>query len=157
MGPQHAPARQLRVADRMTRDVVSIESEQTCRWALRMMSAGEIARLPVLDGGRLVGVVTETDIRRRVSRMAERSVREAEENLLANVKVGGVMEYFPTTVTPETTIAEATALILAHDVSTLPVVEGGRLIGILTLRDLVETLSEILGGTSPSGAGREIG
>lgn len=128
----------------MSRDLVTIESEQNCRWALRVMSAGDIGRLPVLEGERLVGIVTEQDIRRRAPALA---TQEAEEALLANVNVGGVMSCFPITVAPDASIAEATTMILEHDVSALPVIEKGRLVGILTLRDLLWAFSEVLGIT----------
>ena len=108
------------------------------------MSAGDIGRLPVLEGERLVGIVTEQDIRRRAPALA---TQEAEEALLANVNVGGVMSCFPITVAPDASIAEATTMILEHDVSALPVIEKGRLVGILTLRDLLWAFSEVLGIT----------
>jgi acetoin utilization protein AcuB len=126
----------------MSRDLVTIESEQNCRWALQVMSAADIGRLPVLAGDRLVGIVTEQDIRRRAPALG---TQEAEEVLLANVNVGGVMSCFPVTVAADASIAEATTMILAHDVSTLPVIEKGRLVGILTLRDLLRAFSEMFG------------
>lgn len=141
MSVHRTSVREMRVAECMTRDVVTIQSEQKCLWALQMMSAANIGRLPVLDGERLVGIVTELDIRRRAPRVAELATQEAEDALLGKANIGGVMSCFPVTVGPEASIADATAAMIAHDVSTLPVIEEGHLVGILTMRDLVRCLA----------------
>lgn len=136
---------ELLVADRMTRDVVTIDAERSCRWALQVMSAGEVGRLPVLEGERLVGIVTELDIWRRAPRLATPSDRDAEEVMLGNVNVGGVMSCFPRTVSPQASLAEAASVMFRHEVSTLPVTKGERLVGILTLRDVVQALGPFNG------------
>jgi acetoin utilization protein AcuB len=139
----------MRVAHRMARDVVSVESEQSCHWALQVMNAADVARLPVLDGNRLVGVVTELDIRRRAPHLAG-LVSSSEEDalLLASTHVGGVMRGSPLTIGPEASIADAASVMLARDVSTLCVTDQGRLVGMLTLRDVLRAVSEAVGITS---------
>jgi acetoin utilization protein AcuB len=145
MGLSLTIAREMQVADRMSRDVVTIETERSCRWALQVMNAGDVGRLPVLEGGRLVGIVTELDIWRRAPRLATLHDTDAEEVMLGNVNVAGVMSCFPHTVSPASSLAEAVGVMFRHDVSTLPVVDEERLVGILTLRDVLQALGSACG------------
>lgn len=122
----------------MTRDVITISAGESCRWALLVMNAAGIGHLPVCEGDRLVGVVSERDIYRRAPKLvAAPSEGLRHEVLLAHVNIGGVMTYGPVTVAPSASLAEAVSLMLERGVGSLPVLSEGRLVGILTIRDIL--------------------
>jgi acetoin utilization protein AcuB len=127
---------EARVADRMTREVITINPSDSCERALSIMRKSLIKHLPVLEGKRLVGILTERDIQRRLPRIRVFGSTN-EGKLLTLVKVGGVMTYGPVTVTPVVPLREAAAIMLKYGIGSLPVVQQGDLVGILTSKDAV--------------------
>ncbi len=117
----------------MVKDVITVSPEATLEEALQLMKLHSIRHLPVLEGDRMVGLVTESSIR-QYARPEELSRRLRE-----------VMILNPITVSPETTIDEAARLIYRHKIGGLPVVEGGRLVGIITITDILEAFIELMG------------
>lgn len=97
---------------------------------LGFMTKRRIRRMPVVDDGRLVGIVTRSDL---------------EARRKANQTVNDVMTSAPLTVAPDDTLERAAAMMLENKVSGLPVVEDGRVVGILTESDLFRALCEMLG------------
>jgi acetoin utilization protein AcuB len=131
--------RRMKIADCMTRDVITLSPEESCLRARTVMEAAGVKRLPILEDGRLVGIVTDGDLLRRVPHAPDcRDPRGSQEELLPHVKVGGVMTYAPLTASATMPIDEAAALMRKHRINTLPVVgEGMRLVGILTMEDVL--------------------
>lgn len=105
--------------------------------AYNRMMQRSIRRLPVVEGGRLVGLVTLGDLREaRPSSATSLSIYELNY-LLACLTIAQVMTHNPYTVTPDTPVAEAARLMLRHKIGGLPVVDaGGALVGILTESDI---------------------
>ena len=129
-----------RVRDHMTRAVITITPAESCERALSIMQTSHIKHLPVLEGKRLVGILAERDIRRRLARIRAAG-HSNESKLLSLVKVGGVMTYAPATVDPSVPLGEAAAIMLERRISSLPVVRRGRLVGIFTTRDAIGLLA----------------
>ncbi len=126
----------MTVRDVMTRDPVTIEPEAPLAAALAAMRERAIRHLPVVDGGgRLVGIITDRDLR-QASFARFRALREADQDL----QVQGIMTWALVTIHPEATIAHAARVMFERRVGSLPVVEDGRLVGILTERDLLRAL-----------------
>jgi CBS domain-containing protein len=125
------------VKDWMTRDVVTISPEMTLPEAHRLMEEKKIRRLPVVDSGRLVGIVTRGDIRgAEPSGATSLSIWEVNY-LLAKLKIGEIMTAQPLTIAAEETIGEAARLMLEKKISGLPVVDqAGHLVGIITESDI---------------------
>lgn len=119
----------------MTKEVITITVDESCRSALRLMAAGDIEQLPVLDGERLVGLVTERDIHRRTFADGGRG----SEDFLSVLAVSGVMAYAPPSVEPSAPLERAVELLAGSGVTSLAVVEMGRLRGILTRGDVLRT------------------
>lgn len=137
---------QARVRDYMTRAVVTIASSDSCAQALMLMESSRVKHLPVLEGQRLVGILTERDIRRRLPRVRAIGPTDGRK-LLSLVKVGGVMTYSPRTVDASMNLSEAAAIMVERRIGSLPVVQAGRLVGILTARDAIGLLARpALGG-----------
>ena len=124
------------VKDVMTMNVVSIPSNTTVSDAKKIMDAHKIRRLPVVDRGKLVGIVTERRLEAYTpSKATSLSVWEIGY-LLGNTTVKEIMEKNPVTVTPEMTVEEALATAQERKVGSLLVVEkNGQLIGIVTTND----------------------
>lgn len=125
------------VKDWMSRDVVTAVPTVGLLDADALMREHNIRRLPVVENGRLVGIVTYGDIR-EARPSAATSLSSWELNyLLASLNLAGVMTKNPIAISPEATIGEAADLMLTHRISGLPVVDGsGRLVGIITESDI---------------------
>jgi len=111
----------------MTQTPQTIRPDMNAADAAGMMRSEDIGMLPVMDGGKLVGLVTDRDLVVRV--MAER--KDPEE-----VRVGDVVTSQPVTVSPDTRLSEARQLMERHKVRRLPVMKGEELVGILSLGDV---------------------
>ena len=129
------------VKDWMTREVVTIEPDTTLPEAHRLMSERKIRRLPVMEHGRLVGIVTRGDVREaEPSDATTLSIWELNY-LLAQLKVEKIMTRNPVTISKEATIGEAAQMMLDKKISGLPVVDSqGKIIGIITESDIFRTV-----------------
>lgn len=125
------------VKDWMTSEVVTITPDTTLPEAHRLMADKHIRRLPVVENGHLVGIVTRGDVREaEPSDATSLSIWELNY-LLAKLKVSSVMTKNPISTSPETTIAEAAQVMLEHKISGLPAVDNrGKVVGIITESDI---------------------
>jgi CBS domain-containing protein len=121
------------VRDAMTEDPRSIGASTSVVEAARLMRDEHIGSLPITDGDTLVGMITDRDITTRV-------VAEAAD--LATTSVGDVHSQDLIRVEPDKDLEEALRLMARHQIRRLPVVEGGRLVGIVAQADIALTLSE---------------
>ena len=124
------------VRDWMSPNPITVTSDTPLPDAHQLMADHKIRRLPVVDDGELVGIITLGDVRgAQASDATSLSIFELHY-LLARLPVRQVMHHPVITVSPQATIAEAAALMLRHKIAGLPVVEGGRVVGILTESDI---------------------
>lgn len=118
----------------MTKDPAAVESTDTLAAVRKIMDQGRFHRAPVVDGGKLVGIVSDRDLRQHTG-------------ALARVKVNAAMSTPVVSVTPSTMLEEAANLMVKHKVGGLPVVDRGRLAGIITATDLLRAFADMLGTT----------
>lgn len=142
-----------RVRDWMTSDPVMIESGSSLGAVRAKMQRADVHRLLVVDeDDRLVGIVTWGDLTEawpsRYSALDPPEIRE----LMARVDVAEIMASPVTSVDPDATMAEAVSMMFEHRFGALPVVEEGRVVGILTNSDILQGLVRILAQTPASGA-----
>jgi CBS domain-containing protein len=131
--------RQL-VRDWMTRDPVTISSDTSLPEAHRLMTDHDIRRLPVVDDGRLVGIVTLGDVREaEPSDATSLSIFELNY-LLARLSVKEFMTRDLITISPLTTVTRAAQIMLEHKIGGLPIVDRGKLVGIITESDIFRML-----------------
>jgi CBS domain-containing protein len=115
------------VRDAMTEDPRSIGASASVVEAARLMREGHIGSLPITDDGKLVGMITDRDITTRV-------VAEAADPKMTSV--GDVCSRDLISVEPDESLEEAVQLMARHQVRRLPVVENGRLVGIVAQADI---------------------
>jgi acetoin utilization protein AcuB len=134
------------VADIMKSNPVTVTPRNAIRTAINLMREGGYRRLPVVDRGRLVGIITDRDLRRAAN--SPFVVREQwyDNFILDHIEVGSCMTPNPLTIEPTVPIADAARLMRNHKIGGLPVVTDGQLVGIITETDLLDFLIELLAG-----------
>ena len=130
---------QLSVRDVMTAEVTTLKRNEKLTLADDLMRLGRIRHLPVLDddGEQLVGIVSQRDLFRGALAKALGYGQSAQRKLLDTFSVKEVMITDVITTTPDTPLIEAARVLTERKVGCLPVVENGRLVGILTEGDFV--------------------
>lgn len=132
------------VKERMNAKPVTLSPDDTLRKARDLIKERGLRRFPVVEGGKLVGIVTDRDVRQADMSSAVVQERRYVEYILDRIQVRGIMTPDPITVTPDTSLEEAARLILENKIGGLPVVERDELVGIITETDLIRTLVELL-------------
>jgi CBS domain-containing protein len=128
-----------RVRDLMTVEVTTLRRNDQLSIADDVMRLGRIRHLPVLDEQeQLVGIVSQRDLFRGALARALGYGAHAQQKLLGQLLVKEVMTNDPVTIGPDAPLAEAARIMLERKIGSLPVVEGGRLIGILTESDFLK-------------------
>ena len=139
----------LRVREGMTREPFPIDPDAPLATAMAVMRQKEIRHLPVVDdAGRLLGVLSDRDLRSAAlaPALAEHLSRAARRRLqgigatLERLRVRDAMTWGVVTTVPEATLAHAAAVMLERRVGSLPVCEEGRLVAMLTERDVLKAL-----------------
>jgi acetoin utilization protein AcuB len=130
--------------DVMSPTVVTVTPEQTLRDALMLLQLKRIRQLPVVaDDGRLVGIITDRDIKRATPSVLS-SNRDDYDRVLDETPIGSLMTREPITVTPETSLKTAVKLFVVKKVGALPIVEGQKLVGIITQTDALRLFHDTL-------------
>ncbi len=124
----------MELANVMTANPVTISSRDTLAVAKSLMDAGRFRRLPVVDDGRLVGIVTERDIRQHAG-------------ALDHTRVDAAMRISVITVTPGDCVENAARLMLEHKIGGLPVTAEGKLAGIVTTTDIMKAFLRLIQAT----------
>ncbi|NLM46320.1 MAG: CBS domain-containing protein [Firmicutes bacterium] len=135
------------VRSRMTKDPITITRQTTIAEALDIMRNNSIRRLPVMEKGKLVGIVTERDLM-ELSPSPATSLSVFEINyLLAKTKIGDVIpkQQNVITVAPDALLEEAALLMRDHKIGALPVCENGKLVGIITETNIFDAFIDLLG------------
>ena len=118
------------VRNRMSAKVITVEPEQSLSKARALLHKHRIRQLPVLRNGRLVGIITDRDLRGA-------GVQDAT--------VAGLMTPKPFVIRPNASVDEAARVLTTHKIGALPVVEGGKLVGILASADILDAFVDLSG------------
>ena len=133
------------VRDWMTADPQTVTAATPVMEAMQQLREGGYRRLPVVRDGKLVGIVTDRDLKEATpSKATTLSVYELNY-LLSKLTIKDVMTAPVMTIGPDDAIEEAALVMETHRVSGLPVVDHGRLVGILTITDLLRAFVRFLG------------
>src|SRR6516165_2215652 len=146
----------MKASDVMTRDVITVERETSVADVIRLMLENNVSGLPVLDDGKVVGILTEGDLLRRSETGTEKQRPRWLEMLMGPGRMAG--EYVRThgrkveaimttdliSVTGDTPLDEVVGLMERRRIKRVPVVEGDALIGIVSRADLLRSLLGVL-------------
>lgn len=113
-------------------DIWSVPSDATVYSAMQMMAEKDVGALLVIDDGQLVGVVSERDYARKVILLG----RGSKDTLVSEIMVAS-----PTTITPQCSVDDAMRLITTNRIRHLPVVSEGKLLGMISIGDLVNWIA----------------
>lgn len=124
----------MRVAEIMNRNPITVTPDTPVGKALKIMQQHNIRHLPVMENDFMVGWVSA------------RTLREVLlASLLETITVGDVMVEAPISVSPETTVEEAARLVHEHKIGGMPVLDGEKLVGVITVHDLLSAFISMLG------------
>ncbi len=112
----------------MSQKVVCVAPGESLKTAQALMAEQEFRCLPVTENGRLVGIITDRDVRLHFDRRARTTV-------------GAIMTPNPRCIGPDTPMAEAARMLFVHKIGALPVVKDGALIGVITTTDILRTFT----------------
>ena len=135
----------LLVKDSMTREIVTLLPDVTAATALAVCRERRIRHLPVLKEGRLVGIVSDRDLRSATPALGD----PARAAALQEVLVEDVMTRDLVTAFPDDPIEHAANVMRERRIGCLPVVEGGELVGILSSSDVMAALVYLVGANEP--------
>lgn len=120
----------METAKRMTPKLITVAPRDSLAKAKALMDSGNFRHLPVLEDGRLIGILSDRDMR-------------LHSGYLDSTRVDAVMRSEPVTVTPTTTVEEAARLMLRLKISAVPVVDDGKPVGILSTSDILGAFLDV--------------
>lgn len=124
----------------MNRTLVTVDTHASLRQAQRILDRHNIRHLFVMDGKRLVGIVTDRDLRKAAPSSKSPLTTSEREEFMDELKVVEVMLRKLITASSSTTVREAAKVMVREKIGCLPVVDGKTLVGIVTETDLLEIL-----------------
>ena len=124
----------MKVKKRMAKKLVTVGRQAAVSDAITLMKKHSIRHLPVVEEGALVGWITEGDIRQAYL-----------ASLIEQVSIGDIMINDPLTISPEANLEEAAEILYRHSIGGLPVVDNDKLVGVITVADIMAAFIEVMG------------
>jgi len=143
----------MQVRELMSRQVVTIGTAESCLDAVVRMQRARVRHLPVVNrDGLVVGIVTDRDLRHLLfsPRMFEALGSTSVDGLLDGVRVAEIMSTRVVTVAPDDGVADAARIMREEKVGSLPVLERGRVVGILTETDMLRQIVRVDSSCTPA-------
>jgi CBS domain-containing protein len=131
-----------RLTDLMSRDIIGVAPEDTLGEAAERMAGNDVGSAVVLEHGRLIGILTERDLLRAVAGRVHSSEARVREWMTAD----------PVTASEDTTHADALETMMEHGFRHLPVVDGERTLGIVSIRDVTRAELQMTSGARREGS-----
>lgn len=132
----------MKVKDIMTKNVVTIEREDTLRSALILMRKHDIHHLPVVNGEKLVGIVSDKDIYRPLPSLVDVKDKVDLGEILDTIRVKKIMSHPVKAVAPSMDAQDLARFLLKYKFRCFPVVSGGKVAGIITTTDLLRYVAQ---------------
>ena len=125
----------------MSKDLITVRKDQLLVDVKEIFETHHLRHVPVVEGDKLVGIISLLDFMRlSFGDTQDAEAEEINENIFQNVTVEKVMVENPMTLSPQSTLKEATELFDLNMFHSVPVVENGNLVGIITTIDLIRKL-----------------
>lgn len=128
----------ITVSEWMTREVLAVEPYDSIAVARKIMAKHRVNQLPVTEGDKLVGIVTDRDIRDAYPTSALINRAEEIDRFAESYAVEEVMAFNVMSVAPKSPLAAAIKILRRHRIGALPVVEKEKLVGIITRTDILD-------------------
>jgi acetoin utilization protein AcuB len=138
------------VRDIMQTHPVSATLETRLPHLLRLLQRRGFRHVPVVDSGKLVGIISDRDLKQSMISAASMAEGRERDRLLDELTAGQIMARAVVTIGPTIGIDEAARLMATRKISALPVTEGDRLIGIVTETDVLQVFVRAMGVLEPS-------
>jgi len=130
----------------MSKDVITVNINESLIDAIKLLKHNDIGKLPVMKNGKMVGIVTDRDVKRASASDAVSLEIHELLYLLSKIKIEEIMSKNPITVPPDYTIEETAEVLLKNKISSTPVVDDQeKLVGIITQSDLFRVLISLTG------------
>ncbi|QDS33092.1 CBS and ACT domain-containing protein [Brevibacillus brevis] len=137
----------MRIEEIMRKKIVTIQPSTTIGEALLLLRANRIRHLPVIENDSLVGIVSDRDLR---DALPSRLLTHDDDDTVLHKPVANIMNQQVITAHPLDFIEDAALQLYEHKIGSLPIVEGNRLVGLITESDLFSSLIELFGVNKPS-------
>ena len=134
----------MTVAELMTSDVATINPDASLREAIQVLRIRRIRHLPVVQDSKLVGILTDRDVKKAMPSLHSGVDRDEYEQVLDDTLVSSAMTRDPMTVSSTTSLKEALGLLVEKKFGALPVVDNGKLVGIVTDIDFLKAFYRTL-------------
>lgn len=130
----------------MTSDPITVSSSSTLQEALDLLVRNDIHALPVVDDDRLVGIVTDRDLKMMLGPGARTLVESELDDAQLHLEVAEAMTAEVVTVTPDTPLSRVARKLASMRVGNLPVVQGDSLLGIVSITDVLYAAADVFEG-----------
>ena len=132
------------VREFMTTEVTALQETDTLLDATMIFVRASFRHLPVLRGKQLVGIITERDVKQFAPSLLTRISAEEYNQVMETTPISRVMRQDPLTARPDQSVFEAANTLFTRRIGSLPVVENGELVGIITTTDMLGLLVRLL-------------
>ena len=127
----------MKVKEVMIKEVATLDVNDELSLANDIMRLGRIRHLPVVDGTRLAGIISERDLFRTSLAQALGYGGQASRDLMKTLRIKDIMVQEVTTISPEAKLCDAVKTMMDKKIGCLPVVENDRLVGLITETDIM--------------------
>lgn len=131
------------VRDIMITEVTTLQRNDSLQLVKDTMTLGRVRHFPVMDDGKVVGVVSQRDLYKASLGSVMKYGEKAQRAFLEGIVVKEVMSDPPITIAPHASVQEAARLMMEKKVGCLPVLEGSQLVGIVTETDMLKLVAEM--------------
>jgi CBS domain-containing protein len=134
------------VREYMVSDVETLGPDDSMESAVMLERRRRIRHIPIVEGGALVGIVTDRDLKRAMPSPLTGADQQTYERVTEGTLVRQIMTRSPTTISPDAPLTEAVRILCEMKFGALPVVEAGKLVGIITETDMLRAFLKMLNG-----------
>jgi CBS domain-containing protein len=131
------------VRDIMTTEVTTLGRNDSLQLAKDIMTLGRVRHFPVIEDGKVVGIVSQRDLYKASLGSVMKYGEKAQRAFLEGIAVKEVMSDPPITIAPHASVQEAARLMMEKKIGCLPVLEGAQLVGLVTETDMLKLVVEM--------------
>lgn len=139
---------QAQVRDYMTAEPQTLDVQSTLLDAVLMMRRSELRHIPILENGQVVGVLSDRDVARFAPSILVTLTAQDYNRVFEETAIAKVMSRNLISTTPDTKLSDVVHEFYTRKLGCLPVLEGGQLVGIITVTDMLRALYDLIGNSA---------